>query len=49
MNDNATILEDLLQTIAADEEMVEQFAEALGVPKNEFEAFLDNVDVSGVR
>jgi len=49
MNDNAIILEDLLQTIATDDEMVEQFAKALGVSQEQFENFLDNVDVTGVR
>ena len=49
MNDNGIILEDLLQAIGGDDEMVDQFAKALGLEREDFEAFLDNVDVSGVK
>jgi predicted solute-binding protein len=46
--DYAQITEKLLQTIARDDELLEQFAKALDIQREEFEDYLDNVKFAAV-
>jgi len=42
---NKTILNDVLEIIANDEDLFAQFAEKLGLEPEEFETFLNEVEV----
>jgi hypothetical protein len=42
--DYQQITEALLRTIARDEKLIDQFAKAVGIEREEFEDYLDNVE-----